>query len=120
MPSICECVQCGSDVLLDDVVKAAAIPSTNGFVAILWECRECGFTGRTALRHKEWEGLNEHDEWMRREKDRIIEGFKIDLETIDDIGDLLAEWASYPGIVPIEIKPTQRCGCPKCEEKYGR
>lgn len=119
MLSVTECDSCGGTVTLGDVTRHAAIPSAMGYVGVLWTCGVCQHHGKTALRVSQWQDIQQSANVAAKVAEDVVAAARIEIDAVDDVGDLLALWASYPGGPIMEVPPHARCPCKFCRRKYG-
>lgn len=109
--------ECGQAITPINVTKYAPIRRAAGYVAVTWRCPMCKRDGRNAILETEWTPMEAELSNLRRRERNTLIAAQIELDYIDDAGDLLALWASYPGAPPRELPSARGCGCPQCKAR---
>lgn len=91
-----DCDSCGHSIWADDVFKEVVIPNAEQHLAVVYKCEGCGTIGKAATSREDYKILREATDQLSSRKRKIIEGAKIDIESIESADELIAEFRTYP------------------------
>jgi len=113
------CEQCNAHIWADDVFKTFVVPKAPSHLALVFRCANCGHADRIAAVEDEWEAAKEEAEANKLSKSAVVKAAEIDLDSIESVDDLIAEWASLRQ-PPLRESVMGSCGCEDCEKRlYG-
>ena len=113
------CEECGAHIWANDVFKTFVVPKAPNHLALVFRCAKCGHADRMAAQENEWEAAKDEAANHSTEKGTVIQGALIDLESIEGVDDLIAEWRSLK-TPPLREEVMGSCQCDECERRlYG-
>lgn len=116
MTPLTTCRGCSGQVYVKDVTTTLPARRAPHHIVLLYTCSYCMRDDRIAAERAEWTRLLEQNSPEELEYQATINAAILELEFVDDLGDLLPLWASY-GPPMIEMPYAKACHCDYCERR---
>lgn len=105
---------CPGKIQVPNVQKEVEIPKSPQFVALVYECSECGNHDKFVASYDDWAAAQK--QYAKRGRD--FRRHQIELDAIDTAHDLISLWASLKN-PPLIEEVRYACKCTQCEEKWN-
>lgn len=112
--AIATCEGCNGPIRPQDVHTTLPIKRSPQHVALVYNCALCKLGGRIAAEVAAWESIVAAENSQQDAFDKTMRAAVIELNYVNDVGDLLALWASYG---PPRMEVAKPCYCTVCENR---
>ena len=102
MPPLSQCKNCRSVITVANVMREKEVKNVPTHSVITYKCGECGFVDRLVAENQSWHDRKSHEEFVVRARERLVQGFILDLGLFETVAELQTLWRSYHVPPPFE------------------